>query len=301
LTTPGPFARDAHLRKDLGFLEGELRAGDTLLLPVWREQPLVVGGDTLALVPLSGGAGLLEGDGELVWLGKLGAQSVFAIDVSALPAPDQHPLLSQMEPKDLRLASATLPTEQATLAAYARAILHWHGRQRHCGVCGGPTAPRDGGHLRVCRAEACKTEFFPRTDPAVIVLVHDGDRILLGRQSRWPKGMYSTLAGFVEPGETIEEAVAREILEESGVRVDDVRYFRSQPWPYPASLMIGFFARAVSTEIDLGEQELEDARWFERAQVADAKAHGFFVPGPFSIAGQLVAAWLAGETPRLSR
>jgi NAD+ diphosphatase len=298
LTTPGPFARDAHLRKDLAFLEGELRAGDTLLLPVWREQILVVGGDALALVPISGGAALLDGDGELVWLGKLGAQSVFAVDVSALPAPGQHPVLSRMEPKDLRLASAALPTEQAVLAAYARAILHWHGRQRHCGVCGGPTAPRDGGHLRVCRAEACKTEFFPRTDPAVIVLVHDGDRILLGRQTRWPKGMYSTLAGFVEPGETIEEAVAREIREESGVRVDDVRYFRSQPWPYPASLMLGFFARAVSTEIDLGEQELEDARWFERAQILDAKAHGFFVPGSFSIAGQLVAAWLAGETPR---
>jgi NAD+ diphosphatase len=248
-------------------------------------------------VPLPGGSELLDAGGELVWLGKLGAQSVFALDVSALPAPGQHPVLSRMEPKDLRFASATLPAEHATLAAYARAMLYWHGRQRHCGVCGGATAPRDGGHTRVCRAEACKTEFFPRTDPAVIMLVHDGERVLLGRQTRWPKGMFSTLAGFVEPGETIEEAVAREIKEESGVRVDDVRYFRSQPWPYPASLMIGFFARATSTEIDLGEQELEDARWFEREQLRDPKAHGFFVPGPFSIAGQLIAAWLAGEGP----
>jgi NAD+ diphosphatase len=107
--------------------------------------------------------------------------------------------------------------------------------------------------------------------------------------------MFSTLAGFVEPGETIEEAVAREIEEEAGVRVDDVRYFRSQPWPYPASLMIGFFARATSTAIDLGQQELEDARWFDRAQLADPKAHGFFVPGPFSLAGQLIAAFMSGD------
>ena len=283
------FKREAELRKDLAFLEGELGNAETLLLPIWREQTLVSGGDVLALVPLAASSGLLDAGGELVWLG------VFALDVSALPAPERHPALSGTTARDLRFAGATLPAAHATLAAYARAILHWHGRQRHCGVCGGPTAAREGGHLRVCRSEDCRTEFFPRTDPAVIMLVHDGDRVLLGRQTRWPAGMYSTLAGFVEPGETIEEAVAREIEEESGIRVDDVRYFRSQPWPYPASLMIGFFARATSTEIDLGQQELEDARWFDRAQLVDPKAHGFFVPGPFSLAGQLIAEWLAGS------
>jgi NAD+ diphosphatase len=128
------------------------------------------------------------------------------------------------------------------------------------------------------------------------MLVHDGELCLLGRQQRWPAGMYSTLAGFVEPGETIEEAVAREIMEEAGIAVDDVRYFRSQPWPFPSSLMIGFTARATSREIHLGDDELQDARWVTRQQIRDCRSHGFFVPGPYSLAGQLIEAFLAQET-----
>jgi NAD+ diphosphatase len=162
---------------------------------------------------------------------------------------------------------------------------------------------REGGHVRACRNDACATMHFPRTDPAIIVLVHDGDQCLLGRQKRWPKGMYSTLAGFVEPGESMEEAVAREVEEEAGVLVQDVRYFRSQPWPYPASLMIGFTARATSRAIVLGDQELEHAAWFSREQIRNFGADGAFVPGAnFSLAGQLIAAFLqnapdSGQNP----
>ena len=146
--------------------------------------------------------------------------------------------------------------------------------------------------MRECRDEACRSKHFPRTDPAIIVLVHHGDRCLVGRQSSWPKGMYSTLAGFVEPGESLEQAVAREVHEESGVRITDVRYFRSQPWPFPSSLMLGFIARATTTEIDVQDDELEDARWITREQLREPRAHDFFVPGAFSLSGQLLDAFL---------
>ena len=290
------FDRAGHLRKDVDFLQAELRAQQTLLVPVWRELTLI-DEQRLALLPLAEAAALLDHDGELVWLGRLGERSVFALDTSTLPDLLAHPAVRRGKLEDLRFAGAMLPAEHAMLAAYARGILHWHGRQRHCGVCGAPTAAREGGHVRVCRNEACATQNFPRTDPAVIMLVQDGDRCLLGRQARWPAGMYSTLAGFVEPGETIEEAVAREIHEEAGVTVTDVRYFRSQPWPYPASLMIGFFATATSTQIHVGADELQDAQWFTREQVRSAQARtsadGIFVPGRFSLAGQLIEAFLS--------
>ena len=155
---------------------------------------------------------------------------------------------------------------EAALLAYARGLMYWHRRHRFCGVCGAATDSRGGGHVRRCRNADEPHEHFPRTDPAVIMLVtHDdlegrGPAALLGRQSRWPDGMYSTLAGFVEPGESLEEAVAREVREETGVAVADVRYQASQPWPFPSSLMLGFRARAVTTGIDVDQRELQDAR-----------------------------------------
>jgi NAD+ diphosphatase len=285
--------RAAHLRKDVDFLQAELRAGESLLLPCWQEQSLVAD-RRLALLPLGEARSLLDHDGELIWLGKLPVGSCFALDLSTLPDPLAHAALrGRGELQDLRLIGASLPTEHAALALYARGLMHWHRRHLHCGVCGAPTAARCGGHVRACRNESCATDHFPRTDPAIIVLVSHGDDCLLGRQSRWPAKMYSTLAGFVEPGETIEEAVAREVFEESGVRIDGVRYFKSQPWPFPSSLMIGFFATATSREIRCDQDELEDAQWFSREQVRDQKQHGFFTPGAFSLSGQLIAAWLA--------
>jgi NAD+ diphosphatase len=291
-----PFDRAAHLRKDLAFLEGELQAPGSLVMPVWRGMSLVEG-ERAALLPLTRAGELLDLGGELVWLGKLGDASCFAVDVSELADPRAHALLgSRGEFKEARTAAMLVPVSEAVLLGYARGLLHWHSRAQHCGACVERTAPRQGGHVRVCRRESCRLEHFPRTDPAIIVLVHDGDDCLLGRQRSWPKGMFSTLAGFVEPGETIEQAVAREVAEESGVPVSDVRYFGSQPWPFPSSLMIGFGARANGRSIDVGGgDELEDARWFSKAQLREPREHGFFVPGTFSISGQLIQAFLRGE------
>src|SRR5262249_49094954 len=153
-------------------------------------------------------------------------------------------LADEVEFTDLRRVGPLLERFEGSLLAYARGITYWHQRHRFCGVCGAPTRSRDAGHVRVCLNETCKTQHFPRTDPAVIMLVHDGDRCLLGRQSVWPTGMHSTLAGFVEPGESLEEAVAREVREETAIEVTDVAYHSSQPWPFPSSVMLGFHARA---------------------------------------------------------
>jgi NAD+ diphosphatase len=287
--------RAGHLRKDVDFLQAELRAPGSVIIPVFRDLSLIAG-EHIALVPVAEAGALLDHDGELVWLGKLAQGSCFALDLSTFADPLAHPALRQRgELRDLRMTGATLRSDHAALALYARGLMHWHTRQRHCGVCGAPTAARSGGHMRLCRNDACKTEHFPRTDPAIIVLVKSGNECLLGRQPRWPAGMYSTLAGFVEPGETIEGAVAREVHEESGVHVQDVQYFRSQPWPFPASLMIGFHATATTREINVDGDELEDARWFTKDQVRDPKAHGFLVPGKFALSGQLIEAWLAQD------
>jgi len=185
---------------------------------------------------------------------------------------------------------------QGALLAYARGMLTWHRRHRFCGSCGGATDSAEAGFLRVCRNPECQHHHFPRTDPAVIMLVVDGERCLLGRQARWPAGMYSTLAGFVEPGETLEEAVAREVKEESGVSVRRVRYHSSQPWPFPTSLMLGFYAEAASHDIAVNGDELEDARWFERGWLRENDGkNGFFLPRRDSIARRLVNDWLAED------
>jgi NAD+ diphosphatase len=183
---------------------------------------------------------------------------------------------------------------EGSVLAYARGMIWWHSRHRFCGVCGGPTESAEAGHVRRCLDAACATTHFPRTDPAVIMLVTDGERALLGRQKAWPKGQHSTLAGFVEPGECLEDAVAREVCEETGIRVEEVRYHSSQPWPFPASIMLGFTASAATTEIAVDTSELEDARWFERGWI---RRHGdddeFRLPRRDSIARHLIEDWLA--------
>ena len=193
--------------------------------------------------------------------------------------------------EELRPLVAMLPEDQAQLLVYARALLVWRSRTRHCGVCGAPTAARSAGHVLVCTR--CGTDFFPRIDPAIIVLVSDASRALLGRQSSWAPGRYSALAGFVEAGESLEEAVVREVHEETGARVTWVRYFASQPWPFPASLMLGFHARARATPVLL-DSELEDARWFELEQLRCAPEG--LLPPPHTIARRLIEAWIQEHT-----
>ncbi|HEY7928724.1 MAG TPA: NAD(+) diphosphatase [Steroidobacteraceae bacterium] len=195
--------------------------------------------------------------------------------------------------EELRPLLPQVGEAQARLLTYARALLVWRARHRYCGVCGSPTVPRAAGHVLRCSSEGCSAQVFPRLDPAIIVLVTQGGQALLGRQPSWPPGRFSTLAGFVEPGESLEEAVAREVHEETGARVHSVSYFSSQPWPFPASLMLGFHAQAAVEAIQL-DGELEEARWFGRAELQAGKV---LLPPPHTIARRLIEAWFATATP----
>jgi NAD+ diphosphatase len=193
----------------------------------------------------------------------------------------------------LRAAGLLLPADEAALFAYARGLSHWQRETRHCAHCGAMLELVAAGHRSRCPNPDCARLHFPRTDAAVIMLVEHQGACLLGRQTGWPAGRYSTLAGFVEPGEALEDAVRREVAEEAGVMVGDVRYHSSQPWPMPASLMVGFTATAVSREIALRDNELEDARWFTPQQIVDGLADGSFLPStPLSISFRLLSDWL---------
>ena len=204
--------------------------------------------------------------------------------------------LALIDLRSIAVQGLVTPDALAVLGQ-AKAILSWHARHGFCANCGAATRPAAAGWRREC--EICKAQHFPRTDPVVIMLALDGERCLLGRQSRWPKGMYSCLAGFVEPGETIEEAVRREIHEESGIACGEVAYLASQPWPFPSSLMIGCFARAATREIVVDGEELEDARWFQRDEVMAMfdKRHpeGLTTPMPMAIAHYILRVWAEGD------
>jgi NAD+ diphosphatase len=209
-----------------------------------------------------------------------------------LPAEGSFELPAGTQLAELRPLSALLPAEEAGLLAYARALVIWRARHRHCGVCGAPTAASHAGHCLVCTDPSCAEEYFPRIDPAIIVLVSDGERALLGRQSSWPPKRYSTIAGFLEPGESLEDAVVREVAEETGVQATQVRYHSSQPWPFPSSLMVGFEARAApGSEVRIGG-ELEDARWFTREQVRSGEV---LAPPTRSLSWRLIETWLKGS------
>ena len=187
-----------------------------------------------------------------------------------------------------------LTQERLSILAQARSILHWHESHGFCAKCGAKSLMADAGYKRVC--PNCKTEHFPRTDPVVIMAVRHKDQILLGRQASWPPGMFSALAGFMEPGETIEQAVAREVLEEAGIKVGAVSYVTTQPWPFPSSLMIGMIAEATTTEIKLDPAELEDARWFTKADLemmlSGTHPEGLYASRPQAIAHAVVTAAL---------
>jgi NAD+ diphosphatase len=227
--------------------------------------------------------------GQLLLLGWFQDQRCVLLE--ALPASSEYPDGTQFE--ELRPLLTELPAPQAALLTCARALQIWRARHRHCGACGAPTAPRQAGHCLRCTSSECGAEFFPRLDPAVIVLVSDGDHALLGRQASWPAGRYSTLAGFVEAGESLEDTVVREVREEAGVRVTSVRYFASQPWPFPSSLMLGFHASASRAEPLQLDGELEHARWFSAAELMRDDA---LLPPRYTIARRLIDAWYQRAT-----
>ena len=196
------------------------------------------------------------------------------------------------ERRGLRDLAAVVSQAEGGLLAHAVAMLNWHRRHRFCANCGAPTEPREAGHIRSC--PVCGAEHHPRTDPVVIMLVADGDRAMLGRQASWPAGRYSALAGFVEPGESLEEAVAREVREESGVVVTDIEYRSSQPWPFPTSLMLGFRARWADGEPGVRDGELEDVRWCTRDELVSGAV---LLPPREAIARRLIDEWLGREAP----
>jgi NAD+ diphosphatase len=283
----GPYIdRMAHLREDAERLAGLLRDPRSRAIPVWNSHSLITGGESprAGFVELSS-LTATESERPFILLGRYGDAHYFAYEIEAAEPPD---LLPDATFQDLRLIAQHLPTEEAGILAYARAMVSWRGNHRYCGKCGTGTAPAKGGHVLKCPNPACGLEQFPRLDPAIIVLVSDGDRALLGRQASWPPGRYSTIAGFVEPGESIEDAVSREVAEETGVKVTNVQYHSSQPWPFPSSLMLGFTAQASTRDIHLHDQELEDAQWFS---VADIKGGRPLLPPNQSISFSLLEHW----------
>lgn len=284
----GPYLeRLAQWRKDEERLRAALADPATWFVPVWRTRSAIVTSpDGRASAYFATGAQALAGldtSGGYILLGEFHERVVFAVGVGGEAPP---PLGAELH--DLRTIAGELPPEEAGVLAYARAMVHWREHHRYCGRCGSPTVALQAGHVMQCSDPACARQQFPRLDPAVIVLVTDGERALLGRQPAWPPGRYSTIAGFVEPGESLEDAVAREVREETGVIVDEVAYHSSQPWPFPSSLMLGFNAHASRTAIDLSDHELEDAGWFTRAQIA---AGEIALPTTHSISFRLIEDW----------
>lgn len=278
-------------RKDEARLRAALEDPRTRFVPVWRNQNLLrITEHGMSALFVSDVRHLMQTEPlEFVLLGEYQQHACFALGLST---PELPQFDEAIEAHDLRLVAGELPGEEASLLAYARAMIHWRDRHRFCGRCGAATEPRQAGHVRQCSNAQCGIQVFPRIDPAIIVLIEDGERALLGRQSSWSAGRYSTIAGFVEPGESLEDAVVREVYEETGVAVDSVVYHSSQPWPFPSSLMFGFFAHARTHEIRLIDGELEDARWVTRQQIIDGEVS---MPLTHSISFRLIEDWYNAE------
>jgi NAD+ diphosphatase len=292
--------RAAHLRTDDAKLMALEDRGDTRAYVVHRDSLLVKHEDSGPRAQLTIKEALALGANPgTIFLGLRDGAAVFGMGIAA-PAAEKLIGRTDAGLAELRgmAMQGQLPTEQLSAIAMAKSMVNWHQRHGYCANCGVRTAMSQGGWRRDC--PSCKAEHFPRTDPVVIMLVTNGENCLLGRQKQFPAGMYSCLAGFVEAAETIEDAVKREILEESGIRCTDVRYYMTQPWPYPSSLMIGCTAIATSEEIVVDRMELEDARWFSRDEAAQMlkREHqgGLFGPHPFAIAHHLVGRWLEGQS-----
>lgn len=293
--TGSPLDRASGRRDDAEFIAAALEDPASLFVPVWRARSLLRGVEDgrpeAVLVSRAAAPSLRMAGGPWAFLGLWEGRATFAVDLSTAddPLPLLPPALGSFH--DLRAVAGLLPPGEASVLAHARGLMHWRVKHRFCGVCGAPCEPRSAGNATACTA--CAAQHFPRTDPAVIMLVVRGGRCLLGHSQRFPNvTMYSTLAGFVEPGESLEEAVRREVEEETGVRVGAVRYHSSQPWPFPSSIMLGFHAEGLSEDITIDPEELRDARWFTRAEIAAPEAHGFSLPRVDSIARRLIEDWL---------
>jgi NAD+ diphosphatase len=293
-----PLDRVSYKRSDPDWIDAQLADPETLAVALWNGKPLIEdapGPDQalrVAYLPIGLAREVAGGDQRVLFLGLWKETAVFAIDLESSLDPAEGPLSGMGRFEDLRATALRLPGGDAAILATAKSVFEWRRRHGFCPACGEPTLAIDGGWKRVC--ESCRTEHFPRTDPVVIMLPTIGERCLLGRQAVWPKGMYSALAGFLEPGESIEEACAREVYEEAGLVTTRVRYHSTQPWPYPSSLMIGLICEVETDEAVADQIEIEEVRWFTRdetkkliaGELNDARA-----PGGMAIAFQLIKAW----------
>jgi NAD+ diphosphatase len=291
-----PLDRASGRRGDATWISDQIAAPGALGVALWNGRLFVEpdgeSGRRLAYLPAPLAAGLAGGAERLLFLGLWNDTAVFAVDLEGPADPASGPLAGMGQFEELRPLALLLPEPEAAIAATARQMFEWRRRHRFCSSCGHPSDVIDAGWKRVCHA--CQAEHFPRTDPVVIMLPFHGERCLLGRQEQWPPGLFSALAGFLEPGESIEEACARELAEEAGLRARAVRYHSTQPWPFPSSLMIGLIAEVEDDEGAPDQTELSEIRWFTRAEARDLLAgriEGAFAPQRHAIAHQLIRAW----------
>lgn len=299
-----PLNRASEKRLEANWIESRLHDPSSLIFPMWRLEPFLLGPENSA-PPIQLGLlkpGLtdaLAADGApCIFLGLDGDRAVFALDISAAENPAKEgPLAGLGYFRDARAAGQMVSIKEAAIIAQAKALIDWHQRHGFCPKCGAPTRLMDAGYRRLC--DKCNSEHFPRVDPVVIMLATDGDACLVGRGKLFPQGMFSALAGFIEPGETIEEAVRRELMEEASVKVGEVSYWATQPWPFPSSLMIGCFAKATSRDVKVDLSELAEVRWIERKVARELiegkRVDGIMVPPPIAIAHHLIKAFALGE------
>jgi NAD+ diphosphatase len=296
----GPLEREAHRRTEIEWLSQQWTNSPQFIF-LWKECNLFGVGQEKR--PLLLEVPEPEKLPNPIFLGTLGyGGSIFAADLSARGSEEDALRFLNLNTElarfvALRQFDGLLSSEERSLLFYARSLAHWNAEQKFCHLCGYPTLPEEAGHVMGCTNPDCAHKHFPRTDPATIMLVHADDHCLLGRQASWPEGMYSTLAGFVEPGEKLEEAVSREVKEESGIEVKNVRYFGSQPWPFPQSLMLGFFAEAQTKKITRGA-ELEDVRWFNVSEAKEVLERlAFRFSHLDTIARRLIRHWVEERSP----
>ena len=291
-----PLDRVSEHRKDSAWLAERLASDQSLGLVLWNGKALVErsssGGTQIAYLPSRLVVDLSGGPERLLFMGLWQETAVFAVDLEGPADPTEGPLQGMGRFEDARALASSLTPGEIAIVGTAKGVFEWRRKHRACSVCGEPTRAAEGGWKREC--PACSADHFPRTDPVVIMLAVHGDRCMLGRQAAWPAGMFSALAGFLEPGESIEEACARELFEEAGLRATSVRYHSSQPWPFPNSLMIGLIAEVDSDEAQPDQTELSEVRWYTRDEaraLIGGEIRGSFAPPAMAIAHQLIKAW----------
>jgi NAD+ diphosphatase len=299
-----PLNRASEKRTDPKWIESKRRDPSSLILPMWRLEPFLLGREDadppveLGLLQPARADSLADAGALCIFLGLDGDRAIFAVDLPDADDPAKaEPLAGLGRFREARTAAQMVSLQDAAIIGQAKALIDWHQRHGFCPRCGAPTTMMDAGYRRLC--DNCKAEHFPRVDPVVIMLATHGEACLVGRGKQFPPGMFSALAGFMEPGETIEEAVRRELMEEASVKVDAVSYYATQPWPFPSSLMIGCFAKAESREAKVDENELAEVRWIERSLarelIAGKQVEGLRVPPPIAIAHHLIKTFALGE------